>query len=203
MNMFRCRTILGVGLASSCSAALAVSQDEALVTVTNIMLYTFIGFCLAVILGVYFVRSRDKRLAPLSNIFRVGESIHSVGPNASVADCVRLMKNEKIGALVVLEGEKLKGIFTERDALNRVLAANLDPASVKVSEVMTPDPFCVSPTTTIASAMAVVTTRRFRHLPIVEGGKLLAVVSSGDLTRWLISDQMGEVQELVELAAGS
>lgn len=202
MNTLRLRIGVGIGLVIVCPAAFGANQEELLVAVTNIMLYTFCGFCLAVILGVYFMRSRDKRLVPLSNIFRIGESIHSVGPNASVADCVRLMKDEKIGALVVLEGEKLRGIFTERDALNRVLACNLAPGSVTVSEVMTSDPFCVSPRTTVASAMELVTTRRFRHLPVVEGGKLISVVSSGDLTRWLISDQAGEVRELVELIAG-
>lgn len=68
---------------------------------------------------------------------------------------------------------------------------------------MTKDPHCLPPTTTVGDAMELITKRRFRHLPIVENGKLLAVVSSGDLTRWLIKDQMGEVQELVGLAARS
>ena len=66
---------------------------------------------------------------------------------------------------------------------------------------MTKDPYCVAPTTAVASAMEVITKRRFRHLPVVQGGKLLAIVSSGDLTRWLVEDQMGGVPELVGLAA--
>jgi CBS domain-containing protein len=113
------------------------------------------------------------------------------------------MTAEQIGALIVMDGEKLIGIFTERDALNKVLAAGLDPVSTKVSEVMTKDPYCVPPTTTVGEAMELVTKRRFRHLPIVENGKVLAVVSSGDLTHWLVKDQLGEVQELVKLAARS
>ena len=107
----------------------------------------------------------------------------------------------KIGALMVMDGGRLIGIFTERDALNKVLANNLDPGNTKVSEVMTKDPYCISPTTTVGDAMQLITGRQFRHLPIVENGKVLAVVSSGDLTRWLVQDQMGEVQELVNLAA--
>ena len=114
-----------------------------------------------------------------------------------------LVTAEKIGALIVMDGERLTGIFTERDALNKVLAAGLDPRSTKVSEVMTKDPYCIPPTTTVGAAMELVTKRRFRHLPIVENGKLLAVVSSGDLTHWLVKDQVGEVQELVDLAARS
>ena len=68
---------------------------------------------------------------------------------------------------------------------------------------MTKDPYGVPPTTTVGDAMELVTKRRFRHLPIVENGKVLAVVSSGDLTHWLVKDQIGEVQELVDLAARS
>ncbi|MEK7877412.1 MAG: CBS domain-containing protein, partial [Pseudomonadota bacterium] len=97
----------------------------------------------------------------------------------------------------------LIGIFTERDALNKVLAAGLDPVNTKVSAVMTKDPYCIPPTTTVGEAMQLVTQRRFRHLPIVENGKVLAVVSSGDLTHWLVKDQLREVQELVDLAARS
>jgi CBS domain-containing protein len=113
------------------------------------------------------------------------------------------MTASKIGALIVMDGERLIGIFTERDALNKVLAGGLDPGNTKVSEVMTKDPYCIPPTTTVGDAMELVTKRRFRHLPIVKNGKVLAVVSSGDLTHWLVKDQMGEVQELVDLAARS
>ena len=109
----------------------------------------------------------------------------------------------KIGALIVMDGERLLGIFTERDALNKVLAAGLEPGATKVSAVMTKDPFCIPPTTTVGEAMEVITKRRFRHLPIVDNGKVVAVISSGDLTHWLVQDQMGEVQELVDLAARS
>jgi CBS domain-containing protein len=109
----------------------------------------------------------------------------------------------KIGALIVLDGERLTGIFTERDALNKVLAGGLDPGNTKVSEVMTKDPFCIRSTTTVADAMKLITKRRFRHLPIVDNGKVLAVVSSGDLTHWLVQDQTGEVQELIDFAARS
>jgi CBS domain-containing protein len=113
------------------------------------------------------------------------------------------MTAKRIGALIIMEGERLIGIFTERDALNRVLAAGLDPVSTKISTVMTKDPFCIPPGITVAEAMELVTKRRFRHLPIVENGKVLAVISSGDLTHWLVKDRVGEVQELVDLAARS
>jgi CBS domain-containing protein len=166
-------------------------------------MYAFILFVIVVTVAVYFMRSRDKRATPLDRIFEAREAIHSVGPDTPVTECVRTMTAEKIGALIVLDGERLVGIFTERDALNKVLAAGLDPGSTKVPEVMTKDPYCIPPTTTVGEAMELVTKRRFRHLPIVENGKVLAVVSSGDLTHWLVKDQIGEVQELVDLAARS
>jgi CBS domain-containing protein len=84
-----------------------------------------------------------------------------------------------------------------------VLAGSLDPGNTKVSEVMTKDPYCINPTTTVGDAMKLITQHRFRHLPIVDNGKVLAVVSSGDLTHWLVQDRIGEVQELVDLAARS
>jgi CBS domain-containing protein len=195
---------IGFGLALLSSAALAATEEELLtILMGQIQMYVLIAFVIIVIAGVYFMKSQDKRQTPLNKIFEEGEAIHSVGPETTVTECVRLMTVSKIGALIVMHGERLVGIFTERDALNKVLAGGLDPGKTKVSEVMTKDPYCISPTTTVGDAMKLITKRRFRHLPIVDNGKVLAVVSSGDLTHWLVQGQMGEVQELVELAARS
>jgi len=191
-----------IGLALLSNAALA-AQEDALEAIWRVSVYACIVFVALVIVGVYFMRSRDKRRAPLERIFEERKAVHSVGPDTPVIECVRLMAAKKIGAVIVIDGEKLVGIFTERDALNKVLAAGLDPTTTKISAVMTKDPCCVPPTTSVGDAMELVTQRRFRHLPIVENGKVLAVVSSGDLTHWLVKDEMGEVQELVELAAQS
>jgi CBS domain-containing protein len=194
----------GIGLGLLSSAALAAPQEELLTTILGqVQMYVFIAFVIIVAAGVYFMKSRDKRQTPLNKIFEKGEAIHSVGPDTPVTECVRLMTAGKIGALIVMDGGRLIGIFTERDVLNKVLAGGLDPGNTKVSEVMTRDPYCISPTTTVGDAMKLITKRRFRHLPIVDNGKVLAVVSSGDLTHWLVQDQMGEVQELVDLAARS
>jgi CBS domain-containing protein len=192
----------GIGLALLSPAALA-TREELQTTIGLVPMYAFVLFLIVVTVGVYFMRLRDKRRAPLTRIFEKHEAIHSVGPDTPVAECVRTMTSEKVGALIVMDGERLIGIFTERDALNKVLAAGLDLAGTKVVEVMTKDPYCVPPTTTVGDAMELVTRRRFRHLPIVENGKVLAVVSSGDLTHWLVKDQMGEVRGLVDLAARS
>jgi CBS domain-containing protein len=203
MRKLRYKTGTGISLALLSPAVLAATLEEELATIVKASMYAFILFVIVVIVGVYLMKSRDKRGAPMNRIFAEGEAIHSVGPDTPVTECVRLMTAEKIGALVVMDSERLKGIFTERDALNKVLAAGLDPGSTKVSEVMTKDPCSIPPTTTVGDAMELITKRRFRHLPIVENGKLLAVVSSGDLTHWLVKDQIGEVQDLVDLAARS
>ncbi|MBI4191675.1 MAG: CBS domain-containing protein [Betaproteobacteria bacterium] len=202
MRKLFCKSGTGIGLALFSPAALAV-QEELLTIIGKAPIYALILFVIVVGVSVYFMRSRDKRRTPLGGILEEREAIHSVGSDTPVTECVRMMAAEKIGALIVMDGERLIGIFTERDALNKVLAAGLDAVSTKVSEVMTKDPYCVAPTTTVGEAMQLVTQRRFRHLPIVQNGKLLAVVSSGDLTHWLVKDQMQEVQELVDLAARS
>jgi CBS domain-containing protein len=204
MGKFLYKSGIGIGLALLSSATLAATHEELLTTLFGqIQMYALIAFVIIVIAGVYFMRSRDKRQTPLNKIFEVGRAIHSVGSDASITECVRLMTAGKIGALIVMDGGQLVGIFTERDALNKVLAGSLDPGNTKVSEVMTKDPYCIGPATTVGHAMQLITERRFRHLPIVENGKVLAVVSSGDLTRWLVQDQIGEVQELVDLATRS
>jgi CBS domain-containing protein len=194
----------GIGFVLLSSAALAASEPEqTMTTITEVVTYALILFVVAVAVLVYFGRLRDKRRTPLGELFAERETIHSVGPDALVTECVRTMSAKKIGALIVMDGGRLVGIFTERDALNKVLAGGLEPGRTKVSEVMTKDPFSISPTTTVGEAMELVTKRRFRHLPIVKNGKVLAVVSSGDLTHWLVKDQVGEVQELVDLAVRS
>lgn len=190
-------------LSPATDAAPNVARDDLLVTIGIVPVYIFIGFVIIIAVGVYFMRVRDKRRAPLSRVFEAGEAIHSVKPDTPVAECVRAMTAEKIGAMMVMDGEKLLGIFTERDALNKVLAAGLDPVGTKVSAVMTKDPLCIPPTTTVGEALEQVTTRRIRHLPIVDNGRVLAVISSGDLIHWLVEDQVQEVQELVDLAAKS
>ena len=178
-----------IGLALPSPAAFA-ALEELQTTIGKAPMYAFILFVIVVTVTVYFMRLRDKHRAPLSRIFeeQEHEGIYIVGSDTLVTECVRKMAYEKIGALVVMEGEMLLGIFTERDALSKVLAGGLDPGSTKVSEVMTKDPYCIPPTTTVGEAMGLITKRRFRHLPIVENGNLLAVVSSGDLIHWLVKD---------------
>jgi predicted transcriptional regulator len=164
--------------------------------------YVLLIFAASVAAFVFFQTSHKRKRAPLSSM--LGESrrtINSVHPDTTVTESVRRMHSENIGALLVMEDDKLTGIFTERDALTKVLAAGIDPNSTKVSAVMTEDPFCIDPSTTIEEAMSIVTNRRIRHLPVLHNGELVGIVSSGDLTHWLVQDREGDIRELVDVAA--
>ena len=204
MSTLLCRLSTCIALLLPAAAAQAATPSEQpLTTVTEFFIAAFVVCVIIVIALVYFGTFRDKRRTELSALLAERRPVHSVAPDTLVIDCVRSMSANKIGALIVVDGERLVGIFTERDALNKVLAAARDPGKTKVSEVMTRDPYSIAPTMTVGDAMRVVTGRRFRHLPIVQGDKVLGLISSGDLTHWLVKDQTGEVQELVGMATKS
>lgn len=161
--------------------------------------YILLLFALIVAIGIFFKRGKDKRTESMSELLKEHHAvIHSVDPGISVTQCVRQMNDQKIGAMLVIEDDKLVGIFTERDAVIKVLGAGLDPISTKVSSVMSHDPICITPSTTLEEAMAIVTTHRIRHLPVTQNGEVLGMVSSGDLTHWLVEDRSGEIRELVD-----
>ena len=131
-----------------------------------------------------------------------GSQIHTVGPKASALQAVRAMNEAQIGALLVTDRGKLTGIFTERDVLARVVAEGRDPASVTVAEVMTTNIAVVAPSLTVKEAMAVVTEKRCRHLPVMKGEELVGVISAGDLTRWVAKDQAETIEDLFRYITG-
>lgn len=112
--------------------------------------------------------------------------LQTARPGDLVSDSVRRMYDEDVGALAVIEDGALVGIFTERDALYRVLNEKRDPAATTLFEVMTRDPEVVSPRLKVIDALRMVNEQRFRHLPLSEEGELVGLLSSGDLTRWLL-----------------
>jgi CBS domain-containing protein len=131
-----------------------------------------------------------------------GSEIHYVIPEATVLDAVRKMNQERIGAVLVCTSGEMVGIFTERDVLNRVVDSDRDPAATKVVDVMTTEVVAVRSTTKVKEAMAVITERRIRHLPVVDNGELKGLLSSGDLTRWVSRHQEGHIQHLVDFITG-
>jgi CBS-domain-containing membrane protein len=201
MKNFLDRSAAVIGLALFSPVAFALQLEEAQMFVGKAGLYVLVLSTIATIVFVCFRQLPDKRAATLQTILDDEAGVtHSVEANALVVECVRKMTDNKIGALMVMDGGKLVGIFTERDALSRVLAAGRDPRDTRVIEVMTTDPCCVSPEMTVGDAMELVSKRRFRHLPIVENGKVEALLSNRDLTHWLVKNRGAKVGDLVELA---
>jgi CBS domain-containing protein len=201
MNITITKFCVRLSLVSLTGSALAAGPDSpaAVLEWSFFVLLIFAG-CVAAF--VVMKTSKKRKAAPLANMLDEGRRpINSVHPDATVTEAVRLMHDENIGAVLVMEDDGLIGIFTERDALTNVLAAGIDPTSTKVSAVMTKDPFCIDPSTTVEEAMGIVTHRKIRHLPVVHNGELVGIVSSGDLTHWVVQDREIEIRELVDVAA--
>ena len=133
---------------------------------------------------------------------RKGSSVLSVPPTVTVTAAVQEMNRQKVGAVLVMEEGRLLGIFTERDVLSRVVAAALDPQATLVKQVMTPDPVTVASTTNIEQGMAMFTDRRFRHLPVVDEGRLVGVISIGDILRRMVDTHRHEAEQLKQYITG-
>jgi CBS domain-containing protein len=132
-----------------------------------------------------------------------GGQVWSVRPGASVLDAAMLMNDHKIGALVVLEGGRLVGIFTERDVLRRVVGEGRNPAATRVADVMTAELICCGPDTTLEEARGVMKNRRIRHLPVLDGeGRLMGLVSIGDLNARMEHAQEQHIHLLNEYLYG-
>jgi CBS domain-containing protein len=99
-------------------------------------------------------------------------------PDITVAKAAKLMAQKNVGAVMVVEGKRLVGIFTERDALTRVIAQERDPAATTIGEVMTPDPVSVDPNEIFGRALLLMHDHGFRHVPVVENGEPIGIVSS-------------------------
>ena len=142
---------------------------------------------------------------PLSLILeKKGSEIYSVSPATSVTDAVRRMNSESIGCLLVIDDDRTVGIFTERDVLTRVIEHGRDPATTLVSDVMTRDPVSIDRHATLEEAMAVMRSRRFRHLVVTgDGGALSGLLSINDLIGWLVEDREHEIEQLVNYISGN
>ncbi len=113
----------------------------------------------------------------------------TIAPEETVKYAVREMNRHNVGALPVLEDERLLGIFTERDVLVRVVEAGLNPDTTRVADVMTCHPLCVALSTSVEDTMILMTENHCRHIPVLTENRLSGLVSIGDLTRWMVRDQ--------------
>lgn len=126
------------------------------------------------------------------------EKLEAVAPQATVSEAIKRMNDRNIGSVLVMDGQRMVGIFTERDVLTRVVPRGLDPTKIPVGEVMTQKPVTISPTTTVEEAMMVVSDTRRRHLPVVEGARVIGMISIGDLNRYVVRDQKRTIDDLID-----
>ncbi len=120
----------------------------------------------------------------------------TIGPGASVLDALKLMAEKNIGALLVVENDKLVGILSERDYARKVILQGKSSHDTPIKEIMTEGAVCVRPDNTVEECMALMTDKRVRHLPVVENEKLLGVLSIGDLVKETISEQQATIKQL-------
>ncbi len=131
-----------------------------------------------------------------------GRCLHVINPDAHVIEAVEAMCGARVGALLVMDGDALLGIFSERDLMTRVLLSRRDPAQTLVKDVMTHKAVCIGLAVSPHDAMALMTNRRVRHLPVVHDARIVGVISIGDLVRWILRTREQEVDELRGYVAG-
>jgi CBS domain-containing protein len=129
-------------------------------------------------------------------------AIHSIAPAASVFDAVKLMSDKNIGALLVMEGGKIVGVITERDYARKVILMAKSSKEMPVRDIMTTQVMYVRPNQTSEECMVLMTENRVRHLPVMDQGKLVGLVSIGDLVKDVIAEQKFIIEQLEHYIAG-
>jgi CBS domain-containing protein len=132
-----------------------------------------------------------------------GGMVLSVDINESVLDAINLMAQVNIGAVLVQEGDKISGIFTERDYLQKIALKSKSSQKTRVGDVMTTPVISADPTDSVKQCMETMTTCRCRHLPVVSDGKLLGIVSIGDLVKKMLEEKQTEVEQLSQYITGT
>jgi len=130
-------------------------------------------------------------------------AVFTIPSTVTVAEAVHEMNAHKVGSVLIMNGHRLAGIFTERDVLRRVVGADLDPRFTPVTKVMTSDVLTIEPTATVQQVMEIFAERRCRHLPVMSDGKLLGLISIGDVSRWVANSHRVEAESLRQYIAGA
>ena len=130
-------------------------------------------------------------------------AVFTIPTTVTVAEAVQEMNAHKVGSVLVMNGLRLAGIFTERDVLRRVVGADIDPRFTPITKVMTTEVLTILPTATVQEVMDIFTERRCRHLPVMEDGRLLGVISIGDVSRWVANLHRVEAESLRQYISGA
>jgi CBS domain-containing protein len=139
----------------------------------------------------------------VSQLLRVKDSeVFSVAPQDSVLHAIEVMATRHVGALLVMSQGSLIGIISERDYARKVILKNRSSHDTPVSDIMTSPAVSVTPEDTVHNCMQIMTERRFRHLPVVKGGRVVGMLSIGDLVKAVIQDQTEQIEQLERYIAG-
>ena len=130
------------------------------------------------------------------------QSVHTIAPEASVFDAIKLMADKNIGALLVMEAGEVAGIITERDYARKVVLTSRSSKETPVREIMTSAVMYVRPDQTNEECMVLMTENRLRHLPVIDGGRLLGIISIGDLVKDIIAEQRFTIEQLEHYISG-
>ena len=127
-----------------------------------------------------------------------GTGVVTIAPSASVYDALTLLAQQNIGALVVLEGDVVVGILSERDYARKVILRGESSKELLVEKIMTKRPSCIGREWTVEECMSLMTDKRIRHLPVIDGGRLSGVISIGDVVKSMIADREETIEHLEE-----
>jgi CBS domain-containing protein len=130
-------------------------------------------------------------------------TVWSVGPDATLRDAVRLLIEKGIGAVLVMEGDAVRGILSERDCAWKLIQTGKESTDVRVREFMTPRVIYARPDMTVEECLALMSDKRVRHLPVMEGGRVLGMVSQGDLVKSMLSHQQFIIHQLENYITGA
>lgn len=128
---------------------------------------------------------------------RKGSAVWSISPDATVFEAIQLMADKNVGALPVVDNSGLIGIISERDYTRKVILKGLSSKDTRVRDIMAREVLTASPSDSIQDCMRVMTEKRVRHLPVLEGTKMIGIVSSRDVMKWVISAQAEQIERYV------
>jgi CBS domain-containing protein len=156
-----------------------------------------------------WAKTADKGIKPMKSSGTVsavlrhkGSTVYSIAPEATVFKAIKLMADKNIGALLVMSGGKLAGVFSERDYTRKVALQGKSSKETRVREIISGEVISVGLNHSIEECMKLMTDHRVRHLPVVEGEKVVGLVSIGDLVNWIISTQSATIDQMAQYISG-
>jgi CBS domain-containing protein len=142
-------------------------------------------------------------LIPVSSLLhQKGTVVWHVTPESTVYDAIKIMAEKNVGSLLVMSGDSLVGIFTERDYTRKIALMGKTSKDTRIKEVLSGKVICVKPGDSVEDCMRLMTEHRIRHLPVADEGKVLGVISIGDLVNWIISAQNSAIEQMEQYIAG-